>query len=404
MEKRLYFPALDGLRALAVTAVFVRHYLVNLVPPSLAYGWTGVDIFFVLSGFLITGILYDSRTLEHRWRDFYIRRTLRIFPLYYGIIFCVLLTTPYLHWRWSLPWLSFPAYVFNLMPTQIPGHSDRVLGHLVGLLRGKTFVTLYFDHFWTLCVEEQFYLLWPAVIFAVQDRKKLLRIMIVLIVCVLIFRIGMMMTAFGHAHPERIVRATYARMDSLLLGGVVALLLRGPAAERVMRWGGRLLAVGSALFLATALIAVYALHQSSSADEVTPWIASVGFTIVGIMACGLLLLCLRQGSWLNRVFQASPLRWIGQRSYGIYIFHMIPIQPALVLANKAASRIHPAPAYLTPVTVLLQTIFALIVTLIAATLSYRFFEQPFLRLKDRWTRQAPQAATRTILRNDVAAT
>ena len=364
----------------------------------------GVDIFFVLSGFLITGILYDSRTTEHRWRDFYVRRSLRIFPLYYGILLLVLLTAPLLHWRFSLPWLSLPAYVFNLMPTKLPGPPHNTLGHLVGMIRGKTFVNLDFDHFWTLCVEEQFYLVWPAVIFAVKDRKKLLSILMVLVVCVPVLRCGLMMTAFGHAHPERIVRATYARMDSLLLGGVVALLLRGPAAERVMRWGRRLLVIGAGSFIVTGLVVVYALHQSSSSDPETSWITSVGFSMVAVAACGLLLLCLRQGSWLNSVLQASPLRWIGQRSYGIYIIHMIPIQPALVLANKVVGRMNPAPAYLTPVTVLLQALFALLVTLVAATLSYRFFEQPFLKLKDHWTQRPPQAATRTILREDVAGT
>jgi peptidoglycan/LPS O-acetylase OafA/YrhL len=92
---RVYYPALDGLRAVAFIGVFLHHYM------SLPYGWAGVDVFFVLSGFLITGILYDTQDEPHRARNFYIRRTLRIFPLYYGVLLFIFLLTPVLHWAWT---------------------------------------------------------------------------------------------------------------------------------------------------------------------------------------------------------------------------------------------------------------------------------------------------------------
>src|SRR5665213_1679679 len=101
--KSAYYVALDGLRAVAVIMVFFKHYgegkffLFN-------WGWTGVDIFFVLSGFLITGILYDSQQKPHRYRDFYIRRTLRIFPLYYAVWLVILLAAPIAQWQWNWRW------------------------------------------------------------------------------------------------------------------------------------------------------------------------------------------------------------------------------------------------------------------------------------------------------------
>src|ERR1700712_3651211 len=90
-ENRAFYPALDGLRAVAFLMVFFQHYL------SMPWGWTGVNVFFVLSGFLITGILFDTRDAPNRARNFYVRRTLRIFPLYYAIFLALLLLQPIMH-------------------------------------------------------------------------------------------------------------------------------------------------------------------------------------------------------------------------------------------------------------------------------------------------------------------
>ena len=160
-ENRAFFPALDGLRAVAFLMVFGQHYL------ALAWGWTGVNIFFVLSGFLITGILYDTRADPFRVRNFYIRRTLRIFPLYYGVFLVLLLLTPLLHWHWNRYWTLWPLYLGNFLRFLSP----------LSLLRGSALeyaadahlssvrlphTELYLGHFWSLCVEEQFYLIWPG--------------------------------------------------------------------------------------------------------------------------------------------------------------------------------------------------------------------------------------------------
>jgi peptidoglycan/LPS O-acetylase OafA/YrhL len=87
--------------------VFAQHYL------NLPWGWAGVDVFFVLSGFLITGILYDSRDQPNRVSNFYIRRTLRIFPLYYGLMVLLVISYPLFRWQWNWTWLVWPAYLGN---------------------------------------------------------------------------------------------------------------------------------------------------------------------------------------------------------------------------------------------------------------------------------------------------
>jgi peptidoglycan/LPS O-acetylase OafA/YrhL len=156
-DSATYFPALDGLRALAFLMVFSTHYL------SLPWGWAGVDVFFVLSGFLITGILFDSQDHPHRVRNFYIRRTLRIFPLYYGMMLLLIVLYPVYRWEWNWTWLMWPAYLGNfarfIHPIVFPSMLH-MMANANPVSRTHQ-VELSFGPFWSLCVEEQFYLFWP---------------------------------------------------------------------------------------------------------------------------------------------------------------------------------------------------------------------------------------------------
>src|SRR6266702_4824953 len=136
--------------------------LLQVLGATLAFGATGVDLFFVLSGFLITGILFDSLSDSSFFRKFYARRTLRIFPLYYGVLITLFLLTPWLGLQWHrMNW----ALLFYLQNTNIAGpFYDFHMGN-----QG-----LSLDHFWSLAVEEQFYLIWPLAVFFIRDLKKLL--------------------------------------------------------------------------------------------------------------------------------------------------------------------------------------------------------------------------------------
>jgi peptidoglycan/LPS O-acetylase OafA/YrhL len=152
----------------------------------------GVDVFFVLSGFLITGILYDTRDDIHRVRSFYIRRTLRIFPLYYGVFLAIFLLTPLVRWAWTWQWIAWPLYLGNFLRFLYPHLNNHFVNtfadaHLVS--RAYPRLDLRLGHFWTLCVEEQFYLLWPWVVFTVRDRRKVMAICLACIVVVPIARI-----------------------------------------------------------------------------------------------------------------------------------------------------------------------------------------------------------------------
>jgi peptidoglycan/LPS O-acetylase OafA/YrhL len=377
-ENKVYYPALDGLRAFAILLVFAQHYFLTFYKPYLQWGWTGVDIFFVLSGFLITGILFDTRNDAHRFRVFYIRRSLRIFPLYYGIFAVVLLLTPVLHWAWSSVWVLWPIYL---------GNYDRFLnvhafflnhGLIDNLFSPVAGYAIYFGHFWSLCVEEQFYLVWPFVVFLLRDRVRLRNLCVAVVILMPFIRL-----IVGHFLSQELLdagifyRATPFRVDALLLGGLIALELRGPNAERLRRLAAPIFISASITCLLAWGFAVGVLHQSVSAGETTPWIATFGFTLVDFIAAGALLLTLQPGNIFYRVFTIKPLRRLGQISYGFYVFHDIPHvfydSLARTVLGSNTQHIH------IPVAMLI----AFICTTALSLLSFRLFEAPFLRLKNR---------------------
>jgi peptidoglycan/LPS O-acetylase OafA/YrhL len=370
-ENKIFYPALDGFRAAAALLVFVHHYVLAHLPPALRWGWAGVDVFFVLSGFLITGILFDTRESPHRLRNFYSRRALRIFPLYYGVAIVVLLTTPLFHWMWSRIWVLGPLYLLNYARYVHP-----VATHSGDLLfSGSLKLPLAFGHFWSLCVEEQFYLVWPLVVFLVRDRVRLRNLCVAAVFVVPLLR----WAAVSVVPPQFLAydllyRATPFRVDALLLGGAVALMLRGPEAARLRRLAVPLL-IASTLALALAwLVAVRVLHQSSAADTTVPWISTLGFSLIDLIAAAVLLLTLQPGNLFFRAFSFRPLRWLGQMSYGFYVFHYLPI----VFYDHLFDRV-------TRHAWILEAVFAFVVTVCLSYVSFRFFEAPFLRLKDRFT-------------------
>ncbi len=379
-ENRAFYPALDGLRAVAFLMVFGQHYL------SLAWGWTGVNVFFVLSGFLITGILFDTRDDANRARNFYVRRSLRIFPLYYGLFAILLLLWPVMHWHWNRLWLAWPLYLGNflafLSPSALIPRSPLELAadaHLTSALLPHS--EIYLGHLWSLCLEEQFYLLWPWVIFFVRDRRKLLWICGSVVVAGPLLRLALQ----RFAAPWMLAAAlldhfTPAQMDALLLGGLVALLWRGPGRAHLLA-----LARGLAFICTAALIAYLALvvHGFQMAPSQYPhWMYTGGLLFANIYAASIMVCALQPGTWTCSVLRYKPLRWIGRLSYGAYIFHDLLHGLFVHLIVHGDTRF----AAGSPQRDVAAALLALPSTLLLAWLSFRFYESPFLNVKDRWTR------------------
>jgi peptidoglycan/LPS O-acetylase OafA/YrhL len=387
-QGRAYYSSLDGLRAVSFFGVFLWHYM------DVPYGWAGVDVFFVLSGFLITGILYDTRDDPHRVRNFYIRRTLRIFPLYYGVFLAAFLLTPFLHWAWTWQWVAWPLYLGNFLAFLYP-HLDNdfvrnfVYGHLASRAYPESGLTL--GHFWTLCVEEQFYLLWPWIVFTVRDRRKLVAICCACIMLVPLAR----HVAMAHM-PESllnngvILHSTPFRFDTLLFGALIALLYRGGHRKQMQRAAQAILAIAT---LGVLSVCVYwfrfrSVHLHDAAERHT-WLLS----LIALSSGALMLRTLLPGTIAYRIFNLRWLRLIGTVSYGGYVFHDIlhgeyRSLVAYCFDQGVMARYfhHSALAHYLHLDVdTITAIFALIMTLTLAFLSYHFFESPILRMKDRFT-------------------
>jgi len=378
-----FYPAIDGLRAVAFFMVFFVHYgTMASNAEFLQWGWTGVDLFFVISGFLITGILYDSLHRTDYFRGFYIRRALRIFPIFYAFWVLMLVLTPVLHIQWTRYNLAGAAYLGNFfMPGARLGlHPDglgvaylsfHVRGHL-NFIDGQ--------HLWSLCIEEQFYLVWPAILWLVRTRQKILRLCLIVIVVIPLLRV-----LYFHLHPAMLGAgylyvSTWSRVDTLMVGAALALWLRGSApSPRTLQ---RLAVI--TLFAAPLLLAVLYSYEGVhlAGTSYDPIVDTVGFTLIALASAGLLLLCLDLRSPLTRMLQTRWLVSLGRISYGLYFVQGI-LQPIFV-ANATRLKAHHL------AWVILIVPFAL--TWIIASASFYFLESPFLRLKSRFAPRAGRVA------------
>jgi peptidoglycan/LPS O-acetylase OafA/YrhL len=371
-KPKSWYLGLDGVRAIAVLLVFSSHYIGAKVTVG---GWIGVPIFFVLSGFLITGILYDNQNEPYRFRNFYIRRTLRIFPLFYFSWLLVLIAGYFLHAQWHAADLFWLLYLGNYVRffAGTPG-----LDHIFTL---NQHLPIEIGHFWSLAVEEQFYLIWPLVVFLVGKRKTLIRICVSAIIFVPILR-----TVLFFVLPQDLLsmgilfRLTFVQCDAFLLGGLIALWMRGPEKSRLLLHSNKIL-YGSL----GALVAAYLLNSGTHMIPLTgdtPWMSTYGFTLVDLTAAGLILCSLRPGSIVFRVMTLWPLRIVGKYSYGIYVYHVLLapflryyVWPVNDIQGTWLYRIH----------VGLSTILYLLIVLAVSVCSYHFVELPFLGMKERFT-------------------
>jgi peptidoglycan/LPS O-acetylase OafA/YrhL len=364
---RAYYPALDGLRALAFLLVFYFHYF------ALPWGWVGVEIFFVLSGFLITGILYDTQDDRHRFRNFYVRRTLRIFPLYWGTLAVVFLFTLLLHAKLDWTFLAWPLYLGNMLtllhPSAAAASEDGVRGP------GQRFRSpLKIGHFWSLCVEEQFYIFWPAVIFSVRRRVRLLWICAAfLVICPAARLIAQSYAPKWMLQQNLLYAFMPLRIDAFAYGALLALLRRGertPSLKRPAQLYLGLAVPVVAIFLGPHLADAYFKRSYLY----PPWEMTWGLVLADTLSLALLILALEPGSIIYKALNTPGLRWLGRISYGAYVFHYIYIFADTWLINHLPTRHKLLPILTIP----------LIFTVVLAWLSFRFYETPFIRLKNRF--------------------
>lgn len=373
--------ALDGVRGVAILMVLCVHFigdapaytaLQRMAVKVANYGVWGVDLFFVLSGFLITGLLEDSKGSARYFRNFYVRRTLRIFPLYFAVLALLFVVLP------ALPAPYPPALAESARhQAWLWLYASNVY---LAIHRG--WVLPYVGHFWSLAVEEQFYLLWPIVVLSF-GRRSLFVVCAVATVLALALRVGLSIAGAGELAQ---LTLTPCRFDALCVGAFLALAVRSVGHECVARAARRWLAPLLGLIL---LVSAWNASGGPLADAVLP----VRGTLVALVFGAQLAISLadRTGSsTLSRLLRSRWMRFLGTRAYGLYVFHgiiaygMVEHRDALAALGArigSGAAIVVAAGAGTGVSILL------------ATASYELFEKPFLRLKDRWAPAETAART-----------
>jgi peptidoglycan/LPS O-acetylase OafA/YrhL len=366
-----HIASLDGLRGLAFLMVFFRHYgmtsHLNQVWARFIFsvcfgGWMGVDLFFVLSGFLITGILLDTRELPGYFTNFYARRALRIFPLYYTVLAVLFVLTPWLHLQWHTGHLAYLFYAGNIAYNL--NESLATVQPSVSLL-----------HLWSLAVEEQFYLVWPLVVMMVGSRRRLAWICGGLSVGGLILRVSLLLWLPRGSAYEWCYAELPTHMDGLLYGALAAIGVRAIPLDRVLR--------GVRRGLPFAVVALLAVIAAGGTDFHSLPMTLLGFPALAATFAGVVLLALKPGSLVNRAGMLRGLRFVGRYSYGMYVYHIL-FWPGLTWIQPwLQARLGLVGGGVSFVLLMLAG------TMLAAVASYELYERQWLRLKGRFAYQGP---------------
>lgn len=373
-KKDHHVVALDGVRGLAILLVLSYHYFVvgSLQPTGVGraivavakMGWAGVDLFFVLSGFLITRILLEARSATNYYQIFYARRVLRIFPVYYLAVVLVF---------WVLMPLQHHGGFFALHPVAMVGYREQ-LWYWANLSNLRTaFYPLLIpalSPFWSLAIEEQFYAVWPAIVRNLQTRW-LLGLCVAGSATSVALRSLPWIRHWSLIYPDLIYRMTPMHADGLLWGAVAAILLPIYGQRRAVRN-----LVVAVLWVSFALIAILASRPAGAV------MAAIGFSVIAVFAASLVWLCAAPvGSKAVRfVLSRKVLVQLGKYSYFIYVFHAltfiyVPIVGRHFLHGSTIETHHPYYVHI------LLACLSFVFTYAGAVLSSRFFEGPILRYK-----------------------
>jgi peptidoglycan/LPS O-acetylase OafA/YrhL len=338
-----------------VTFPGVAHAFVS----ALYRGWIGVQLFFVLSGFLITGILLDARDAPNYYRSFFVRRVLRIFPLYYATLIVLFVLLPALGLlpasfkRDPMVELSLWAYFSNWYGAFHQGPDAA-------------------SHFWSLAVEEQFYLLWPFVIHR-RSAEWVMRLCLAIAAAALAFRVAMLLTGTPGTYTFLVTR-----MDALALGGAVAAAFRVPSPASWMLDHGRFLIAASVLSLLSGAV----ISRGYSFTDPMTLTLGLGFLAIAfalLVAAGVAADRLGAAGW-PAALRFSFLRRVAKYSYAMYVLsvplHFLVGKPAL-----AAFGLHPSDSIVVGFTYIAV---GTALSFLAAAASFHFLEAPFLNLKDRF--------------------
>lgn len=382
---------LDGLRAVAILLVLGCHYtgFAGLAGKLPEFGWIGVDVFFVLSGFLITTILLGSRNRSHPYKTFYSRRAIRIFPPYFLTTAAIIviayasghrsmLTGEYITGQllflqafhqqtWSILFDFFrhPRGHLSLV------HGLMYLAHHIPAAQQGVWpsVEAMSGPFWSLSIEEYFYVLWAPIVL-MCSRRAIVWIGVAVCVVEILLR-------WVDAQPLAYFDL-FLRFDALVYGALLALLMEHWRRKGTPRWAARLFLWLIAICLAVVASSLAAIHPVLGREiRNSPLILAIAlpaFCVAVVSAIGLVLMRAGTDWQLARLLRSGPLQYIGTISYTMYLVHLI----ASDLVLRVAKLMDRGTSF-----VLLQNVVSVLLTIAIARASWHYVERPLLKWKDR---------------------
>lgn len=370
-QSEKHFPELDGIRGLAIVGVLCSHGAGlsglfdgshnSLADKCLRYAfvplWGGVDLFFVLSGFLITGILLRTKTSESYFSSFYARRILRIFPIYYLVL------------TLSLIGSHVSAGFASQLPTSAPWKFAYFLyvQNWPIFWHGEKMMTGFWGVYWSLAVEEQFYLVWPLVVWLLPE-KTIAWICYIGVACALPLRIFLSFHYFGTSFG--LAQITSSRVDGLFLGAACAIHMFRHRKNVPMRW---IIASSS---VGLAIMGYIAAFHHRELVGVQNWMTTLGITGFAFLSSALVAVSRYHIKSINHVLTLGWLQAAGKYSYGMYVYHLFIFLPIRALGNHVGlwQRLNFPERILTLLS-------EMIVVFLIAKISYDLFESRFLLLK-----------------------
>lgn len=364
-----YYPALDGLRFFAFLLVFLHHsafYINEDLSNNVFWdffrnnGWVGVDIFFVLTGFLITILLLEEKKLNGHFsiRNFLIKRVLRIWPLYYLAILSGYFFAPFFFENiFKLNYLNFNYW--QQVQNNLPWYSI-FLGNWNIVFNGFGDLRS-ISQLWAISVDQQFYIFWPIVLLFSINLKRSLFIGILLIIFAILTRIFLI--NINVQHPV-IYTNTFARIDTFVFGALLA---------QICFFNPKLLTKFNLIFssffqIIIIFTLILFLYFSSIENRLSIRNGVWGYLIIDLIITYLIYCCIRTSSFFIKLLDQKGVRYLGKISYGLYIWHILALEILFYTVNSENLN-------------LFIPILGLPLTILFAYISYNYFEKPFLKLK-----------------------
>jgi peptidoglycan/LPS O-acetylase OafA/YrhL len=347
--ERIYFPELDGLRFFAFLLVFVHHH--SLFSALEIKGWIGVDLFFVLSAFLFTKLLIAEyfKTQKISFIKFYLRRIFRIWPIYF--LFIGFSVTLYFYLEGTL------SRYIEMRIIGLLAFSDNILTAFSGWNPLP-----YSVHLWTIAYEEQFYIFVPIIIYFLVRSSLKTKLSFLISIYILFNIIRLFLIANNANSTEIIVMLPFTRFESIFLGMVIG-----------FNGFDFLLKKVSSSVLGLIGILFFVLLYMPPLINVSYWII-VEYTFVGI-STSLILFSVLNNNFLRNLFSNKILVFLGKRSYGLYVYHLLGIGFADYMIEKIT---------VLPSSSLASFIYSFLFTVIVSIISYKIIETPFLKLKKKF--------------------